>query len=582
MLSPSSRQLIAFFFTAYRGRSALLVGLLGLAGLAEALGVATLLPLLDAVGGTEGGERSAAGAAVERLLNAFGAEPTLPTLLVLIVLAMFLKAGFRLLAMQQVGYTVAHVATDLRLRLLRALTVTSWPYFVGQRVGRFSNAVGGEAGRAANAYRSACALFAAFVQVLVYTTVAMLVSWQVAVLGIAAGGLMIMLLSRAVQMSRDAGQRQNLALRTLSSRLTDALSGIKAIKAMGREEHLQPLLEHETEALRAAQKKQVLAGELLISAQEPMLALLLAVGIYVGTTTFDLPVGYVFMLGFLFYRLAGRISTMQVEYQAIAGGEAAFASLQEVTDAAWEARESTSGRHSPRLEREIVFDNVSFSHGEKEVLINADLRIAAGEFVTIVGASGAGKTTAIDLLVGFFNPAGGRVQIDDVPLQDMNLRAWRQFVGYVPQETFLFHDSLRENVTLGDPSLTDEDVLRALRLAGAEAVVEALPNGILTPLGERGSKLSGGQRQRVGLARALVRTPVLLILDEVTSALDLETELGICETLSQLPGQVTIIAISHRPGFVDRADRIVKLHDGRFYEVDLEERVQLGGAYHAV
>jgi ATP-binding cassette, subfamily C, bacterial len=582
MLSPSSRRLIVFFFTAYRGRSALLIALLGLAGFSEALGVATLLPLLDAVGGSEGGERSAASAAVERLLNAFGAQATLPSLLVLIVFAMFLKAGFRLLAMQQVGYTVAHVATDLRLSLLRALAVTSWPYFVGQRVGRFSNAVGSEAVRAANAYRSACALFAACIQVLVYTTVAMLVSWQVAVLAIAAGGLMVMLLSRAVGMSREAGQRQNLALRTLSSRLTDALSGIKAIKAMGREEHLQPLLEHEAEALRAAQKKQVFAGELLISAQEPILALLLAIGIYVGTTIFDLPLGYVFMLGFLFYRLAGRISTMQVEYQAIAGGEAAFASLQEVTDAAWEAQESTSGRHRPRLEREIVFDNVSFSHGEKEVLRNADLRIAAGEFVTIVGASGAGKTTAIDLLVGFFNPAGGRVRIDDIPLEDMNLRAWRQFVGYVPQETFLFHDSLRENVTLGDPTLTDEDVLRALRLAGAEAVVEALPNGIMTPLGERGSKLSGGQRQRVGLARALVRTPVLLILDEVTSALDLATELAICETLEQLPGQVTIIAISHRPGFVDKADRIVKLHDGRFCEVDLEERSQLGSAYHSV
>jgi ABC-type bacteriocin/lantibiotic exporter with double-glycine peptidase domain len=126
----------------------------------------------------------------------------------------------------------------------------------------------------------------------------------------------------------------------------------------------------------------------------------------------------------------------------------------------------------------------------------------------------------------------------------------------------------------------DGIILRALRLARAEALVEALPNGILTSPGNRGSKLSGGQRQRVGLARALVRTPVLLILGEVTSALDLETELGTCETLSKLPGQVTNIAISHRPGFVDPADRIVKLHDDRFYEVDLEERVQLGGAYH--
>jgi ATP-binding cassette, subfamily C, bacterial len=578
IFSGGASKLIGYFLLAYPSRSLLLIVMLVLAGMAEALGIATLLPLLDAVGG-DPQQPSAAGKAVERFLARIGTTPSLANLLIMIVAAMILKAAFRLLAMQQVGYTVAHVATDLRLRLLRALTASSWPFFVGQPLGRFSNAVSAEVVTAATAYRAACALFAGFVQVLVYTAVAMLVSWQVALLALAAGGFIVLALSRAIRMSRDAGQRQTSALKNLTRRLTDALAGIKAIKAMGREEHLKPLLEHETEALRGAQQKQVLAGELLNSAQEPILALLLAVGIYAGVVVFRLPIGYVFMLGFLFYRLAGRITLMQSEYQGIAWGEAAFESLRDVTDSAIAAREDTSGTYVPTLRNEILFNEVTFSYGDKTVLRRANLRVGAGEFVTIIGPSGAGKTTAVDLLVGLFVPTAGTILIDGVDLKEVDLRAWRQFVGYVPQDTFLFHDTLKENVTLGDSSLGTEQVLRALRLAGADEIVASLPEGIFTVLGERGARLSGGQRQRVGLARALVRMPAVLILDEVTSALDLETERGVCDTLQRLAGIVTIIAVSHRPGFVRAASRIIRLQDGMFADIDAVETKDMIGAY---
>jgi ATP-binding cassette, subfamily C, bacterial len=182
--------------------------------------------------------------------------------------------------------------------------------------------------------------------------------------------------------------------------------------------------------------------------------------------------------------------------------------------------------------------------------------------VAIAGPSGSGKTTLIDLVIGLLNPDAGTIRIDGVALNTLDRAAWRAGIGYVPQEMFLFHDTIYSNITLGDGGLTRADARAALRAAGAWAFVSALPDGMDTVVGERGSRLSGGQRQRIALARALVRTPRLLILDEVTTALDPRTEAEICATLAGLKGAVTILAVSHQPAIVAVADLVYHLSDG--------------------
>jgi ATP-binding cassette subfamily C protein len=461
MFDSGTPRFIRHFVSAYPARTASLIALLVLSGVAEALGVATLLPLLDTIGGT-GESRSALATGVERGLALLGLTPSLATLLAVVVVAMVLKGAFKLLAAQQVGYTVSHVTLELRLDLLRALTRSSWPYFVKQPVGRFANAIGTEAARAANSYRSACALIATGIQCAAYFIIAVLVSWQTALLAIAAGGLIVAARAGLVAVSREAGRGQTGAMRALANLLTEALSGIKAIKAMGREQHLQPLLENQAATLNVAQKKMVLSGELLTAVEEPVLVAMLAIGIFVGVTAFSLPLGYVLMLGFLFYRLAGRGLNMQQIYQAIVIGETAFESLLDATNSALASAESTAGTLPPSFRREIVLDRITFAYDERPVLRDASLRIAKGEFLTLVGSSGSGKTTTIDLLIGFYQPQAGRILIDGVDLRELDLRAWRRFVGYVPQDAFLFHDTVRRNITLGDPATTDEQVWRAL------------------------------------------------------------------------------------------------------------------------
>jgi ATP-binding cassette subfamily C protein len=266
---------------------------------------------------------------------------------------------------------------------------------------------------------------------------------------------------------------------------------------------------------------------------------------------------------FLFYRMLNRVHSLQQAYQALALSESAFWSLRKSINASTHQAETglDSGR-SVEFSKEIRFESVTFSYKEKPVLHELSFNLAQGEFLAISGPSGAGKTTLVDLLVGLITPQSGKITIDGQAVSTINLHHWRAQIGYVPQEMFLFHDTILQNVTLGDETLTSVDAEHALRAAGAWPFVLELRMGMDTVIGERGAALSGGQRQRIALARALVRRPRLLILDEATTALDPSTEAAICETLVGLRSTVTIISISHQPAMMRAASRVLSLRAG--------------------
>jgi ATP-binding cassette subfamily C protein len=176
----------------------------------------------------------------------------------------------------------------------------------------------------------------------------------------------------------------------------------------------------------------------------------------------------------------------------------------------------------------------------------------------------------VDLVTGLLKPLRGEIWIDDQPLSQIDQKSWRRMIGYVPQETLLLHDTIRNNITLGDADLSEKDAEGALRAAGAWEFVQSMPQGMQTIVGERGGKLSGGQRQRIAIARAIVHKPALLILDEATSALDPQSESAICETMIELRGQLTILTISHQEALVGIADKAYHVLDGKI--VTTEER----------
>jgi ATP-binding cassette subfamily C protein len=578
-------RILITFASKYPLQSALMIFALILAGLAEGFGLTALLPLLGMAFSSQAqtaphqmtaaaGNDSGVGQTMTEVLRFLGLEPSAGVLLLVIVVAIVFKSALVLLAKKRVGYTVAQVATELRLSLLRALLTSRWEYFLRQPVGSLANAMATEAMRAANAYLCGALMTAHLIQSLVYVTIAVMISWRATLACLGASFIILFILSRLVRKARQAGLRQTTVFQSLLVHLTDSLQSIKPMKSMAREGTADALLQTETKRLNKALRKQVFSKEALRALQEPMIIAFLAIGLYLSMIYFKLSLASVTVLVFLLSRLMSQLNKVQRHYQKMMFSESAFWSLQDKIQEAEKNRETALGGQIPILQKAIRMDAVSFGYENKTVLQNSTLSFPAGSFTTLVGASGAGKTTVVDLLIGLLRPQGGEIWVDDLSLADIDIRRWRNMIGYVPQDTLLLHDSVRVNVTLEDPALKDEDVERALRAAGAWDFVAAMPQGMDSSVGERGGKLSGGQRQRIAIARALVHGPALLILDEATSALDPDSEMAIGRTLQQLSGKLTIIAISHQPALMKAAHRTYRLQDGS--AVLLSDRSQDG------
>ncbi len=566
-------RLIRDFIVSHPWNSALLMVLLFLAGVADGLGLSAMLPMLNlafdsTAGSANGAAEDSLSALVYGVIASIGLQPSLGVLLGLIVTGIAFKSLLIFIAEQRIGYLAADVATGLRVQLLRAITASSWRFYVNQSVGRLANAMATEAWRASNAYVYAIRLTVVFVESLVYFAVALAVSWIATLICLAAGLAVWAVSHQFVKISKYAGTGQTRWYRSLLGSLTDILQSIKTLKSMGRERAAEALVARETQELRADLRREVLGNAGLDAAQEPLYTMVIVIGIYVALVQFSLELATVTFLTLVLARLLKRGSKVQKEYQRMITSESAFWSLQRtVAEAEREAEISTGTRH-PTLRDRIRLDHVSFTYGDAPVLDDVSLEIPAGEITCLVGESGTGKSTIADLIIGLMVPDAGQVLVDEVPLEDIDLVSWRSSIGYVPQDNLLLHDSVFANVALGDENLTEAEAIQALRAAGADAFVADLPEGIHTIVGERGARLSGGQRQRIMIARALAHRPRLLILDEATSALDSASEAAICDTLASLKGQITILAVTHQSALQRVADRVYRVHGGRLVRLE--------------
>lgn len=564
--------LLVTFTRAYPWQSLLMVVALLLAGLAEGSSLSILLPLISfAVNPEAGGEnQSEFTIAVTDFLARAGIDANVGNLLVLMVIGILIKSLLVLIANKQVGYTKARVSTDLRLRLLNAVLTSRWDYFVHQPVGRLTNSMATEAWRASIAYEFGAGMIAYGIQALVYIGVALMVNWQATLASLGAALVFLWVSHFLVRMTRKAGSRQTDLLKSLLSRMTDTLNSVKTLKAMGRENLADNVLKTETGLLNQALEKEVFSKAALTAAQEPMFAAVAAIAIYVLLVRWGMPVAEVLVLTVILTRVLAHLGKIQKHYQKMVTAESAYWSLREAVDEAAALREVVhGGAPAPDLVKSIELDGVSFEYASGPILKNVSLTIPAGKLTTIIGQSGSGKTTVLDIVAGLHAPAVGNVMIDDVRLSDIDLRNWRRKIGYAPQDTVLLHDSVFNNVTLGDPELDEADARRALEQADAWDFVAAMPEGLRSSVGERGARVSAGQRQRIMLARALAHRPRLLILDEATSALDRDSEAAICRTLKALRGELTILAVSHQPALAQFADTVYTMVDGRLEGPDV-------------
>jgi ATP-binding cassette subfamily C protein len=274
---------------------------------------------------------------------------------------------------------------------------------------------------------------------------------------------------------------------------------------------------------------------------------------------------------FIFARLLPKFSVMQQTAQQFINALPCFKAVDQMRQR-FEAAEEGCRLSSAKpvvLKKGVDLRRASFRYDDEQgvyALRGMNLFIPAGSITALVGPSGGGKSTLADLLLGLFVPEKGEILIDDEPLNGERIISWRNCVGYVPQETFLFHDTVRGNLLWAQPEANENELWQALHLAAADRFVAALPKGLDTVVGDRGMRLSGGERQRIALARAVLRKPTLLLLDEATSALDTKSETQIQKAVEKLHGQMTIVVIAHRLSTVQKADRIWVLDNGQVTE----------------
>ena len=558
-IKKSSVQLLAHFIAIYPFRFIIVLIALLTAGLVETIGLGALLPLLNIVLDTTKNESNILTQTVDSLFDFLGVEQTFQNLLFVIVFTISLKAVIVFQALKIVSYIAVDITYDLREKFIRALMKAEWSYYSSLDVGKSANAIATEADYAGQFCTIMGKTLSSAIQAGIYTLIAFTVDWKISLAAIVMGGCLAFVLRFLVRMSRDAGNIMADVLNSLLSRLNESLSGAKPIKAMGEESRYINLLSNDTLELQTARKKLAFSSLLLNLIHEPLLVILMALGLFWAYSYANYPMSELFMMAFLFNRLLSQVNMVQNHYQKTSVFEGAVNAILEKTQLATDRVEKEMGKSDPILEKSIQFKNMTLAYGDEVVIKGFNEVIPANKMSVIFGPSGVGKSTLLDTMLGLLTPQKGAVYIDDVSLSDVDIQKWRQNIGYVPQETYLFHDTIYKNVTLGDSSISEEDVIKALEKANAWSFVKEFDGKLKHIVGERGGKLSGGQRQRIAIARALVRKPEVLILDEATSGLDKENEDTIMTTLKEVQSKMTIIAISHDPKILDCADHVIRL-----------------------
>jgi len=563
------KSIFKIFFGARDASPFLVLASLLLSGLVGAVGLMTFLPVITEMSGGMSSGSSPLNTHIVNFVEKIGLSPDIGTLLVLAVGAIILKAILSFVTLSYVGHVAATLSAGLRVRLLNRIMAARWGYFTGQPAGRITDAISSQATRAGTAYMVSGMFFAIVLETIIYVALAFLISWKLALVGLFGGGAIAFFLSIFINISRKAGKKQTARTAEIVTGLTDTLANIKPLKAMNQQRLFMLTLQKSVMKLRNSIRTQAFSRQGLKYGKEVFIALFAAGGIYFASVLWKTPLPELLLSGVIFIKMLQLVTRAQVYLQSSVQSESAYWAVQDMIKKAKKNKEENRGTKTPTLKHSCRYKDVSFAHKDKQILNSANLEFRANAITVLYGPSGAGKTTIADLLIGLFQPDSGEILIDDMPLSEIDTGKWRHMIGYVPQEPTLFHDSIRMNVTLGDQSVSDDDVWDALQQAGSTDFIHAMPEGLDSTVGERGAKISGGQKQRIALARALVTKPSLLILDEVTSALDEKTERNICQNIRAITSRgYTVLAITHRPAWTEIADRLYKIDEQKITLVE--------------
>jgi ATP-binding cassette subfamily B protein len=572
---PRDRGRILALFVPYRSRLALVLGLIVFSSLLGLVQPFLLRATLD-----------------KGILRH---ERTLLTELVLAMIAIAIANGalgvWQTYISNSVGQRVMH---DLRAAVYRHLQRMSLAFFTRTRTGEIQSRIANDIGGLDNVVTTTATSVAQNATTVIATVVAMcLLDWRLAAISLAFVPLFVWLTRRVGKARRKITSEQQSQLANLSALVAESLSvsGIMLGKTMGRGGDLAERFTGESKNIADLEVRSRMAGRWVMSTIQMTFAIQPAIVYFLAGQSFigSISLGTVVAITTLQTRLLFPIQSLLGVGADVEASLALFDRIFEYLDLPVDIVEA---RHPVRLRPEEVlgevrFEHVSFRYGangsDEWTLRDIDLVVPAGTRTAVVGETGAGKTTLGYLVARLYEPQEGRVTIDGVDVREASLESLAATVGVVSQETYLFHASVRENLRFARPEATDEEIEQAARTARIHELIESLPDGYDTVVGERGYRFSGGEKQRIAIARTILRNPPVLVLDEATSSLDTQTEAAVQSELERLAQGRTTITIAHRLSTVRDAEQIVALDGGRIVERGThEELLERGGLYAAL
>lgn len=542
--------------------------LLVLSSVTQGAGLLLLVPLIDVIDGGPSRHNAFIGAFIG-VLEASGISITLARLLSLFIAISILRAlilfGHGLLA----DRLRLELLDNLRARGFDAMLDARWAWHITRRKSDLSNLLTNEIGRLGTALSYSLRLPVTIFSLFAYGSVAVALSFPMTLGAIGVGLVIFLGMARQHRIADKQGRALSEANRQVQRTVEEGLAGIKLVKIFGGEIRLSLLMrsirdQHRGRTLAFARLNGLMTAIFQIS-----IALAMAALIYIGTGPLGLASSTLLVLVVLFARLAPLIQELQRQINGLMHANAALDGYLETLRLAEDEAEHVLSNSDPsrpplRYKSAITLENVCFSYAGRTApsLNHINLTIPFRKTTAIIGPSGSGKSTLAELIMGMLQPAKGVVAVDGVPLDRSNFLEWRRSIAYMPQDIFLFHDSIRNNLLWVRADASDAELETALKQAAANFTF-TLPNGIDTVVGDLGHRLSGGEKQRIALARVILQKPELMILDEATSALDPLNEALICRTIRKLHDDLTIVVLGHRKSISDLADHVVVLENGQ-------------------